>query len=261
MSLILDALRKSEAERRRGLMPDLHAELPPIVHATARRKRALPWWFAALAMAMAAAALAWSQWASRSPPVSTPASDGPDQAVAATAASTRPAPSLPTPAPATTPPATQPVAPPRPVQAIEPAASDAAATAANATPPPAIATERPALAAPSPDPRYEPAIANATAPAAPAPLPARASAGPMPAPPNASQTVRLADLSPGEREQLPPLKISMHMWGPAPEQRFAIIDGARVGQGDRVGDAVVEEILAEGVVLDWHGRRLSLPLR
>ena len=27
------------------------------------------------------------------------------------------------------------------------------------------------------------------------------------------------------------------------------------------GEAVVEEILSDGVVLSWHGRRLSLPLR
>ena len=52
----------------------------------------------------------------------------------------------------------------------------------------------------------------------------------------------------------------MHMWGPTPAQRFAIIDGARVGQGDRVGDAVVEEIAADSVVLNWHGRRVALPI-
>jgi general secretion pathway protein B len=85
---------------------------------------------------------------------------------------------------------------------------------------------------------------------------------PPPAPASVTtSTLRVADLSPGEREQLPALKISMHMWGPTPDQRFAIIDGTRVGAGDRVGEAVVEEIVADGVVLNWHGRRLSLPLR
>jgi general secretion pathway protein B len=262
MSLILDALRKSEAERRRGRMPDLHAELPPIVHATAQRKRAWPWWFVGLAVAVAAAALAWSQWASRSPSVSAPAFDGAGQAVAAVAASARPASPSPTPAPALNAPASEPAATAKRMHATEPAAvPDAPSTAATDAPAPVIDIPAPTSASPAPAARYEPAIANAAMPAPPAPLPAPETTAPLPVPPNASGAVRLADLSPGEREQLPTLKISMHMWGPTPAQRFAIIDGARVGQGDRVGEAVVEEILSDGVVLSWHGRRLSLPLR
>ena len=69
----------------------------------------------------------------------------------------------------------------------------------------------------------------------------------------------LSDLAAAERRQLPPLKMSMHMW--APTQRFAIIDGARVAEGDRIGDAVVEEITADGVVLAWQGQRLKIPTR
>src|SRR5690606_14744364 len=41
MSLILEALRKSEAERRRGETPGLHAELPPVARAA---RRSLPPW-------------------------------------------------------------------------------------------------------------------------------------------------------------------------------------------------------------------------
>ena len=36
MSLILEALRKSEAERRRGSTPDVAMELPPVAVARAR---------------------------------------------------------------------------------------------------------------------------------------------------------------------------------------------------------------------------------
>jgi general secretion pathway protein B len=39
MSLILEALRKSEAERRRGESPDLRTELPPVA---SRRAIAAP---------------------------------------------------------------------------------------------------------------------------------------------------------------------------------------------------------------------------
>ena len=72
-----------------------------------------------------------------------------------------------------------------------------------------------------------------------------------------SAPLRLSDLAVAERRKLPLLKMSMHMW--APTQRFAIIDGTRVSEGDRIGDAVVEEITVDGVVLAWQGQRLQIP--
>lgn len=249
MSLILDALRKSEAERRRGQMPDLRAELPPPIRATGPSRRAWPLWFAASAVLVAAATLAWSQWASR-------AGAPPDAGGSAAIASAETA-DVPPPVPARIAPATPveaaPAPAPRPAEPVQ-------TVPAPVAPDPGLARTEPVepTAPRETTPPTAPAVAAANEPAPPVAPSAPAIATP---PPASVATVRLADLSPGEREQLPPLKISMHMWGPAPEQRFAIIDGTRVGQGDRVGDAVVEEILAEGVVLDWHGRRLSLPLR
>ena len=73
--------------------------------------------------------------------------------------------------------------------------------------------------------------------------------------------LRVADLGSGERSQLPPLKLSMHMWDPVPAQRFVIIDGTRLAIGDRIGDLAVADIVSDGVVLDWNGRLLKLPLR
>ena len=73
MSLILEALRKSEAERRRGQAPDLFAELPPATH---RRGPALsPWYWLLLALVLCAA-LAWllrERWAPPAAPVATSA--------------------------------------------------------------------------------------------------------------------------------------------------------------------------------------------
>ena len=54
MSLILDALRKSEAQRRRGELPALSLELPP---ATTRPAPSRAWWIA-LPVGIALAALA-----------------------------------------------------------------------------------------------------------------------------------------------------------------------------------------------------------
>ncbi|MEO6263926.1 MAG: general secretion pathway protein GspB [Luteimonas sp.] len=73
--------------------------------------------------------------------------------------------------------------------------------------------------------------------------------------------LQLSDLSADERKSLPPLKVSMHMWNDDPARRFVIVDGSRLGEGDRIGDAVVTAITADSVLLDWSGRRLKLPIR
>lgn len=279
MSLILDALRKSEAQRRRGEMPDLRAELPPAARNVAPRRR-WPFWFAGIAVVVAIVAIGWGFW-NRTP-------DAPPAVEAAAIPAEAPPPSdaaeLPVePAVVAAPPAASPLPKSKPLPGAEPEPTqpvedDVYAAASAAYPPPTAQTptaptptdatqlEPPATQAPAaarPNERYRQAIANAATASTPrSPAATPAPVAPLPAPPPATGApVRLSDLSPGEREQLPALKISMHMFGPTPSQRFAIIDGARVGQGDRVGEAVVEEIAADGVVLNWHGRRVALSLR
>ncbi|UNK49261.1 general secretion pathway protein GspB [Lysobacter sp. S4-A87] len=250
MSLILDALRKSEAERRRGQAPDLFAELPPLVTRAATRRPLWAWW---LAGGFAVLASLWllRDVASTAGAVTVPTVDASTQA-----ASAAPDPAMAMAAPASIA-DSMPIAPARQKPAAlrptpEPVASASLPPAAKAAPP--QPTPEPVL----PPPQLAPVQVASVTPPAPAAMPAPA-AIPMPAP-AATAPLRLADLSAGEREQLPALKISMHMWAPAPDQRFAIIDGARVGQGDRVGDAVVEEIAADSVVLNWHGQRVALPI-
>ena len=63
------------------------------------------------------------------------------------------------------------------------------------------------------------------------------------------------------RKELPPLELSMHMWDPDPARRFVILDGARHGEGDSVGPMRIRRIDADGVLFDWQGRALRLPLR
>jgi general secretion pathway protein B len=103
-------------------------------------------------------------------------------------------------------------------------------------------------------------------PAAPAPAtrpitPPAATAEPRIASGSTTKPLRLSDLSPVDRRSLPPLKMSMHMWSADATQRFVILDGARVGEGDRVGEAVVDEITRDGAVLAWGGRRVKAPVR
>jgi general secretion pathway protein B len=68
-------------------------------------------------------------------------------------------------------------------------------------------------------------------------------------------------LSADLRKALPPLQLSMHMWDPDPAKRFVILDGERHVEGDSVGPMRIRRIDADGVLFDWQGRAVRLPLR
>ncbi len=274
MSLILDALRKSEAERRRGQAPDLYAELPPVTRRTPVLVQ--PWWWLAVVLALGTL-LAWA--VSQRAPAPSPSAPATMDSIAETQRDrlengranapgnpAAPIPTAPIPAvaadvvaapplygtsqvvavPADTVKATPPQDPnPIPGPAVR-------ATNRESTPAPLAAT--PPLATPPPlGPRVQPALPpGSTLPASPAPATPLADPG---------SPIGLSDLSAGERQQLPPLKVSMHLWDSNPASRFAIIDGSRVGEGDRLGDAYVESITRDGLVLVWNGRRLRLGIR
>ncbi|GAB3360155.1 general secretion pathway protein GspB [Lysobacter tyrosinilyticus] len=241
MSFILEALRKSEAERRRGQAPDLLSEAMPVMPtalASADKRGRI-----VVVVAAALIAVLLVLWAMRP---SAPEDSGAVAAVPAQA-----------PAPVAAPPLSTPtrLSPPRrsvdPIPATpttSPAPPATQATVAVATPPTTSGQTN--------EPRpVEPQIA-----APPAPVAATASASTTAfASPDAP--LSLADLSNEERQQLPALKISMHMWAPDAANRFAIIDGTRVNEGDRIGDATVEAIQQEGVMLSWRGRRIRLQIR
>ena len=149
MSLILDALRKSEAERRRGQVPDLHAELPPRVPAPAAKSLGRVWMLAALAFLLIAAAFAARWW--QPDPVAAPAPAKPAQAppprpVAPVVASEPVAPSMVQPSP--TPMAT---AAPHPGSRVEPSSAPVAQVEPSpASAPPPQPASRPAPVAVAP---------------------------------------------------------------------------------------------------------------
>lgn len=239
MSLILDALRKSEAERRRGDAPDLFAPMPV---ASPRHRRAVPVssvWVVSVLLVLAATA--W--WRSR--PES--AAPGAPTRINAPDASRRPT----LPSPPVEPPqdarlAPTPVAPrtagpkPSPLhpEAVNsgPDRNAGSAPAANAAPP----TPAPAGPAPSPPPPVAPATTDPTAS-------------------DGAVLPRLGDLDAARRASLPPLRLSMHVWDGNPDHRFAIIDGQRVIEGSALGDTLVREIRRDGVVLSIDGRDYLLP--
>ncbi|MGE4366126.1 general secretion pathway protein GspB [Thermomonas sp.] len=210
MSLILEALRKSEAERRRDRTPDLRLELPPAPLSRAPTARPLPW-LGAIALAVLALAL-WLALRERAPAASAP----------------------PTSAPAARPAAETPrLAAPLPQVVAHPASTAATATTAPAAP-----------AAPSAAARPLPPSPAAVAPPPPAPAPTPASD----AIPDIAST------------GLPPVKLSMHVWDADPARRFVILDGQRMGEGDRNGSLTVVAIDRKGVVVERDGQRARIPL-
>lgn len=246
MSFILDALRKSEAARRRSEAPDLFANMPQAQPSLQARPR-WPWWALGAALIVALTLAVWllTQRA-QAPVAAAPAIED----AGATAAS-RPsvdevatAPAAATSAqtgPAQAKPASEPPAPPAQTIAERPAtiAPPPAATAA-AQPPAPSNTAPPAAALPAPPPVAAPA-----------------------APPAGDRILSPAELEPTLRRELPALKLSMHLWNETPARRFIILDGQRLKEGDVLGegvsgDIVVERIDRDGAVLAWRGLRLRI---
>ncbi|MES2859037.1 MAG: general secretion pathway protein GspB [Pseudomonadota bacterium] len=211
MSLILEALRKSEAERRRGSTPDVAMELPPTA---LPRARANPAWLLPAALFTVVALLAAGWWSQRD--------EHPSARLEPVATSSS--------------------SPPQPV--IEP-------------PPPSVVIARPAPAptatsAPLPAPPTTAPPVQAAPVAMPAPVP------PQPVPPPApSEASDVADI---DATSLPPVKLSMHMWDASPGKRFVILDGQRMGEGDRNGLVTVVAIERDGVVVERNGQRARVPL-
>lgn len=233
MSFILDALRKSEAARRRSETPDLFATLPQ-APAPARSGVAWTLWAMAGFGAVSSAIALWLLLHRPDMPTAPAASPGtptgieasPDTNDVGTVANadadvTAAAPIIDTmPQTPATPPS-PPVTAPAPLPS--PATTPTAATPAQTTTPPVTA--------------------------------------PAPAPPAASgdRATALADLDPEVRRQLPALKLSMQVWNEDPQRRFVILDGQRLREGDTAGDVVVERITRTDVLLSWRGARLRLP--
>lgn len=229
MSFILDALRKSEDERRRDAVPGI-SRAP-----TALPRDRLPGWalgvMAALAVCVLLLGGAW--WLSQRP------GDIAD-AQAPAAAGATPAPAVDA-APATEP--AGPVAAPgsSPVRAT----SDAIEVPAEgveisvATPQPATGAEPvrslSALAAPVRDP----------AP----PAPEASSEGPLPS----LGEIRAQGIA------VPALELQLHSYATAADARFVFINGARYMEGDEVEDDLrVVAIRRDGAVLSRLGREFLL---
>ena len=242
MSFILDALRKSEAARRRSETPDLFATLPQAA-APARSRVAWPLWAMAGFGAVSSAIALWLLLHRPDMPATPTAPPG-------TAAGAEASPAA------------------SDFDAAGDTATDTDADVATGTVSIDDVTPQPPATPPSPPvtaPVPMPSVAVAPATKAPAQTATPPVAAPAPAPPaapppaNGDRATTLADLDPEVRRQLPALKLSMQVWNDDPQRRFVILDGQRLREGDTAGEVVVERITRTDVLLSWRGARLRLP--
>ncbi|PKM16727.1 MAG: hypothetical protein CVV12_01240 [Gammaproteobacteria bacterium HGW-Gammaproteobacteria-2] len=231
MSLILQALRKSEAQRQLGQAPSLLSPMPAM-----RATRSNGWRWAAFVLLLAlVASVAW--WLGQRGKYGEPTTLGDGGRAIAAQPDVRPD--------------------VRPQVPTTPALIESGAIATRA---PVANVAKPAQPKPV-QPKPTQPIATVAAIASPAIAVEPPTAPPAPAIVASEPELRvLADLPPSDRQNLPPLRITMHVFADQPTQRFAIIDGHRVGEGALLGDGVVlSEITRAGVILDLHGWRVLVP--
>ncbi len=269
MSLILEALRKSEAERRLGNAPDVLTAMPVLRTPAPRQRWTL--WIAGICMPIAVLVLGW-WWVhpipTTQPPMqplvkqSTQAVPNVDASTAISIAGDAPQASTDSRKPQAPPTITLPMTSaspsvaPIPGTAVPTVVASSLPQARESMPPHALVNGTtpvhpiaPVAIQPAP-PTIAPTLAT------PAPVPA------MPAPHTADEPalLSLGDLSADERNGLPALKVSMHVYADDPAHRFMIVDGQRVSEGARIADGVIlVRIRRDGAELDVHGRRLLLP--
>jgi general secretion pathway protein B len=143
---------------------------------------------------------------------------------------------------------------PPPQPAMQPSPSSAPAEAARSTVLPSVEYGGARQNAPVSDipggRLITPASGSSLPPAAPAATPApRVSAAALPS----AEDLRLSGIS------LPPLNMALHAWDPQPANRYVMINGQKLREGQRTSDGVeIEQISNEGAVMIWHQQRFVL---
>lgn len=230
MSYILDALRKSETERRQGRVPDLGQQVQ-LIHRP-KKKRASPVIWVAVALLLNAGVLAFVFWPGFLPP---------DQPAEQVEASPAPEPELELEPGLESPEATAAVKesePDKPIAEAEnlPESSVSPPDAETVAVP--VPRERATIIVPSSD-------SSQTFP----PLPATEQAGRVP---------HLVELPLSFQKSVPDLTFNSHIYSSSPASRRVMINNAYLRIGDAFAGLRVEDITEEGVVLSLNGQRFRV---
>jgi general secretion pathway protein B len=243
MSFILDALKKSDAERQRNTGPTL-AEMPRRYRPPGR-----PWWVFALGGLLLINLLIFAVVLLRGtqPP---PAAPAPPAEIAKAQAPVAAAPAAAT-------------VPPNPAPQPAPAPAQNSVAAAASEPPRSLADEA-AISAPTE--AEQAAFRENLAPAAAVPDRApivRSSAAPAASQPGGSNDESLPtinDLTGKAASALPELHLDLHVYATAAQSRFVSINGHKYTEGQKLNEGpVLERITRDGVVLNHQGLRFVLP--
>lgn len=246
MSFILDALKKSEAERRQGEVPKLQNEpfSPP-----PRRRPVWPL-VLTLALLLNGGVLGWWLLSGNDAPATAESVadearpvDAGGQPIVAVAAQQRPATKAePSAADESTLPAAHAPAEPEIVtEVIDETAVRTAVPVSAAMPATIVAKEPNVKPAPA-------TVATVVKPKASAPRPTADAYPPV------------SELPGNVRSSLPRLDLQLHFFTPDPERRLVRLNGINLRQGGSSGDGLsVVEITQDGVKLAYGGHRFFLP--
>ncbi|PHV26260.1 hypothetical protein CSQ93_19370 [Janthinobacterium sp. BJB426] len=232
MSYILEALKKSQAERQLGELPSIHAPQVQLHDAAASgASRRAPVWLAlgGVTVVVAAALLLWQPWQAAA---TAPAAIAVVPAVLAQA--------VPAPMPAAAPPAA-PAPAPLPV--------------AQVTPVPPAATAAPVHhARPVPEPKQE--SPGQAAPSVPAPAPAV----PVPAPAAEESVPGMRDLPEPIQRQIPAVAIGGYIYSKNPADRLLLIDKVLRHEGEELAPGLVlEKLQPKAAIFSFKGYRYRVP--
>jgi general secretion pathway protein B len=249
MSYILDALRKSDQQRRLGGVPTLPSA-PALAAAPERAPLLLYGLFALTLIVAALTTVTWLRPWSPEPAM-----------IAITAAK---------PPPLSPPPLSPPQLPPRQVAPVvlPPAPAAPVAEAPPRAPAPAVAII-PAVVAPV-APR-KPSASPAADMRTPAPVPvaarpARAAIGKADEPAGKTlsdaapqaRPVTSSALPASIRKQLPPLSVAVHAYSDTPQDRLVSINGRMLREGDTLApDLRLEQITPDGMIFTYRGYRFQ----
>jgi general secretion pathway protein B len=232
MSYILDALKKAEAERQHGAVPNIHVHpLPAYAGQTGKRpaKRSIALLFAAVAL-ISAFLLSWYRpWRDMA--------DAPSQPALKMSSAMQPAPRM---APANPPVARTPAT----IVAIAPAPEDKPAPAEHA-----VEKKKPA---PTTHKIDEATIAKAT--------PATSAATKSPAPDVTESLASLPrDLPAHLRSEVPAVTIGGYIYSDTPSERQLLVNKRLLREGEDVAPGLkLEKMLPKAAVFNYKGYRYQV---
>jgi general secretion pathway protein B len=262
MSILLDALKKSEELRQLGKAPSIHS---PVAEPGDGRPGA-PHWIPLALMAVSAIVLAWIGWQQfRVPPESAvpgiaagvqaelPAAEAePGDRQDAGLAASRPPESLRTPVENFRPETKA----PRTVAVIPSDAGDDGQPGGQTDSPAATGID---ARADDPDADERVAEAALAAQDAPAPGAEEAPSGQPGVAPHVPEPISYWELPQGIRDSLPEMRVSVLVYAERPQDRFVLVSGQRMVEKDEFeGGVVLEEIRRDGAVFQYRNYRFLM---